>query len=499
MLWAASSILSQTAQTTPKPPSIDAKAKQTEAEKERKMRREMEIQNLVLTANTQPIEIAADILFGVLDAKLITDQKRRRDIIEDLFRRASEAKEPFKLSFPGGNVDTRTGYRSMGLDQNLDSLSIQIRAVNLMLAIDKKRAREMFRDIPELDLPPLGCEEPVGYEIYQFYRLLLAIVENTFAPEARKRLEHVYFAAGYLDSMNSPAQLGPAIEFLLRVKVSQQEFDILLDSFATRLGKIRLDPRGFYLALMARLSPEIKFIATSKTELKSAQSRSLVKAYRNYLTRHLSAVQCADTLLTGTAEKPSPMIAFANELFESPITEDEIKPEKIEPGVKVFEFWQNKKTKELIKNIKELRFVSTDEPGQWAVRSLGERSKQEWLERLLKFLDQINEWKPEDEETESDYLHQKNVLYGGLVDLAPPGPLRSQVLQNYAIFLRDSRMQKESPIEWLYYVKRLLRLGKALKGRDYDEFGTILTGAGSQVFPLYFDLERLQKTETPRP
>lgn len=467
------------------------KKKEIEAEKERKLQRELEIRSLVLAAKAQSAEVAADVLFVVLEKEVVSDSKERQDLIEYIFRLAPEAKEPFRVSSPGSNVDTRTGYRLVAAEQKLDQLSIQLRAVKMMLPLDQVRARKLFSDIV-LKLEPLSCEDALNYEVSDFYSGLIEIVDQTFDAESRLRNEPTYFAASYLDSIDSPMQIVPAIDFLFKVKTTPEQFEILIDSFTTSLRKMKANARGFAFSTKYSLTALMKYLSQRNTDSKSARSRDLLRAYRTYLVKNLSGTQCSDSLVTGTKEKPNSMIEAANQLFESPLTEDDIKPEKIEPGMKVFEYWKNVKTAKLLRNIKELRFGSSQE-----TLSLEERNKPEWQQKLMKFLEQMNEWKPEDEETEADYLHQRCVLYRGLIDLTPPGPMLSSILQNYALYLRDSKMQKESPLQWLNYVKFLMKIGKNnLKGKDYDNFINILGSSGHPVFQLYIDLERLQSAPT---
>ena len=482
----AVSTIGQTASVSPKPPAAEEKKKQAEEEKEKQLRREREIQNLVLTANNQPIEIAADVLFNALDAKLIKDQQKQRAIIEDLFRRASEAKEPFKMTYYGGNVDTRPGYRSSALDLNLDQLSIQLRAVKLMMTIDKLKARQMFRDIPDLKLLAQLCDHVLSYVISDYYKLLKDIVDQTFQPEERQRKQHIYFASTYIESMDSPAQIEPMISFLASVKVTPAEFSILLDSFIASLRKVGASPRGFALSMRDRLPGAIKYLIEAESKATNAETSQTSRAFRTYLAKQLSGTQCADSLMTGSKEKKHPLIEAVNVLFESPLTEEEIKPEKVDPAAKVFIYWKTPKLVKLMPEYAKLRFGAKD------ALSLEERNKQEWLQAFLKFLEQMDDWKPEDEETEADYLHQRSVLYYGLIQIAPPGPLLSNVLRSYALFLRDSKMQKESPAQWLHYLKLVLRISKELKGKDYDEFMNTLNNSGHPVFTLYSELDRLK-------
>lgn len=467
--------------------SPSSKKKESEAERIKREQREMEIQNLVHSANTLPIEIAADLLFAVLDKNLITDPQKKRQIIEDIFRRAPESKEPIKKAFRQGVIDTRAGYLGYAFGQDLDSLSIQLRAIRMMLALDKARARTLFREIPDIRLRPLPCEDDLDYEISEYYKVLGAVVDQTFDREAILRREHVYFASSHIDLMDSPSQVLPMIELLRSVKVSAPEFGILLDSFTAALRRVGVSPRGFAFSVNHGLSNAIRSLSVSRIPQKNAEPAQLSRAYRQYLAKQLSAIQCADSLITGTQEKLDPQIVFANTLFDSPLTADDVKPEKVDKAAKKFEYWHTPKAAKLLRSVKELRFGKTNEP-----LSLEQRNKQEWQQELMEFLKQMDEWQPEDEETGSDYLHQRSVLYLSLIELVPPGPMLGLVLQDHALFLRDSRMQKESPAQWLYYLKMVLRTGKKLKGKERDDFMRTLNASGNHIFPLYLDLERLQ-------
>lgn len=474
--------------------SVADKEKQAEAEKERQMRREREIRTLVLSANTQPVEVSADILFKVLDSKLIKDIKERRDIVEDLFRRASEAKEPFKLAYYGGNVDTRPGYRSMSLrEMDTDRLSIQLSAIRLMLTIDKLGARQMFRDIPDLRLPSQSCDEVLTYIVADYYKILLEIVNQTFDHEARQRNEHIYFAASYIESIESPSQVIPAIELLRSLKASPPEFEMLKSSLTDSFRKVQESPRGFALSLGGSMSALISMLVPKDPKARDAGSIQLLKAYRNYLVRQSTSEQCADALMIDKHGKPNGLIEFANELFEIPLSVDEVTPETVKPAPKVYHYWQRPKSKALLTNIKSLRFGKSENG-----LSIKDRSTPEWQQDVLQFLEKMEDWKVVDEETEADYLHQKSVLYNGLVQLVPPGTLHSNVLRSYALFLRDSRMQKESPGQWLYYAKLVLRTGGELKGKEQEEFMNILNNSGSPPFLVYSELGRLLSTGKPK-
>ncbi len=486
-------VLGQSA--APSPLSGDeVQKKLLEEAREKQLRREQEIQNLILAAGAQQVEITSDVLFKVIDAKLIKDQRRQRELIEELFRRASDAKEPIKLAFYGGNVDTRPGYRSNSLALSLDQLSIRLRAVSLMLKIDKLKARQMFADIPPIKLPSQSCDEVLSYDLSEYYLTLKEIVDQTFQDEERRRAQHVYFAAAYVDLMHSPAEVGPAALLISSIKSTGTEFSILRDSFLAGLRRIETtSTRGFALSMRDGLSRSIKNLIDADARITRSETSHIPRAFRQYLVRQLTAGQCSDSQMTGTPQKQDMFIEDVNKILDVPLSEDEIKPEKIHPAAPVFRYWHKKKSSQLLASIRALRFGEAE-----TALDQNRRNTQEWRQQLMTFLAEMDDWKPEDEETEADYLHQRCVLYSGLVEITPPGAIRADILRSYAQYLRDSKMQKESPAQWLFYVKRVLQMSEKLTGNDRRDFNNTIGNSGHPVFSLYLDLDRLKSASDDR-
>jgi len=391
------------------------------------------------------------------------------------------------LAFYGGNLDTRPGYRRNSLALGLDQLSIRLRAVRLMLNIDKLKARQMFADIPPVKLPSQSCDEVLSYDLSEYYLVLKEIVDQTFQDEERRRAQHVYFASAYLDLMHSPAEVGPAALLVSNIKSTGNEFSILRDSFLAGLRRIETSPRGFALSMRDGLSRSIVNLIDAEARITRSDTSQIPRAFRQYVVRQLIAGQCSDSQMTGPPQKQHLFIEAVNKILDVPLTEDEIKPEKIHPATPVFRYWEKKKSSRLLANFRALRFGEAE-----TALEQDQRNTQEWRQQLMKFLAEMDDWKPEDEETEADYLHQRCVLYSGLVEITPPGAIRADILRSYAQYLRDSKMQKESPAQWLYYVRSVLQMSEKLTGNDRRDFNNTIDNSGHPVFSLYLELDRLK-------
>ena len=149
----------------------------------------------------------------------------------------------------GSLVDTRSGYLSRAYDLKLDSLSLQSRAIRDMLPMDAAKARELFQEVSRPALARLTCDDPLVYDVSDFYQALGAIVEGAFTAEERKKEEHLNFLLDYVGQVSSPFQLAPLARVIKSASVSAQQRDILWNKFNGLLESMQPDDRSFTTAL----------------------------------------------------------------------------------------------------------------------------------------------------------------------------------------------------------------------------------------------------------
>lgn len=455
---------------------------------EERLRRELAVRNLQIAASQFPLEIQADILLRLIEVESTLERQWKIDVLEELFRDSRDAKEAVKMRQLEGSVDTRSGYRAKAFALNLDSTSIRLRVIKKMLSLDKVRARQLFHEMSPLKVERLSCEDDLGYDIAEYFSVLKSILKETYDADARLRREPAHFAASILGAIDSPAQVGPAIDFLAEIKADRTDFEIMLTPFLAALPKISGDPRSFATALKYDNLTQ-KVLLRLLPALRDRGIPPIVgsKAYRTYFAKNVSAVQCLDSVIEGMVEKPHPLVEQINAFAEPPIEPDELKAEKVEAGRKIFHYWSSPKAKELLTAVKHLRFG-----GGTTELSIAFRSDQAWQEQFLKFLDRMGEWRAEDEESVEDYVHQKCVLLMTLFELAPPGQMQGDVLHQYSLLLRDTPLQKQAPAAWLNYVKMLLTLGKRLIPEEQKRFTDRLIESGCEVCGTYRDLDQLR-------
>ncbi|MGC1587827.1 MAG: hypothetical protein WA791_19365, partial [Rhodomicrobium sp.] len=193
-------------------------------------------------ARAQPAEFAADALLRIAGAPGVTDAAWKRDVIEDAFRLAASAQQPLArrnwTGKPGNPFDKAYA-------QGLDALTLQSKAVHAMLAIDYKKAREMFSEIPPPKIPRLSCEDALVYDVSVFYITAGEVAARAFSPKEVADEEPFHLLLRYAADVTSPAQVAPIARMVAAASLKPAQFEALVDSFAGALGQLSGDDRSF--------------------------------------------------------------------------------------------------------------------------------------------------------------------------------------------------------------------------------------------------------------
>lgn len=82
---------------------------------------------------------------------------------------------------------------------------------------------------------------------------------------------------------------------------------------------------------------------------------------------------------------------------------------------------------------------------------------------LDRFLKKIAQWRKEDEKSEEDYFHQKAIILNDVIELAPSGATREEVIRTMVSFLNEFDLVHGSRIDWLWEASYLLNLAPSVK------------------------------------
>lgn len=478
--------------------------------KEIPLARPVEIQNLITEAHLAPAEFGIDALIRIAESSKVSDRRWKIEILEEAFRLTADVQRPVRrkaVPLPNIPVDTKAGYLSYAYDLKLDVLSLRCRILETMLRVDKKRTRELLSELdPQLHLQPLACEDSLVYEVSGFYATVAKVVGATFTEEERKQGDYLRFVLPYVEAISSPAQVAPVIKLILDLNVNSIELIELGRALSLRLKKMPSDDRSFSYTFQRDLTSGVYELFKLYSE-RDLPTNELSESLRVFLTRNLQSSRCAENKNLNTQFLPQ-FVKFANSFMflNSPLSIDDLKPERIESAAAVHSYWESPESQRLLSKSKKLRFSATQESsavtGQEDEEQSGEsddvasteseRKQAGWQQEAAVLLSELEQWHDSQETSEMDHFHQKSVLYQGLFEMCPAGSLRERIQRSYVNYLANHNAQKENRIEWFLHARYLLNAIRNVEKEDRVILLDALANSASPTLRLYADLARLQ-------
>jgi hypothetical protein len=338
-----------------------------------------------------PPEFGAQALERMLESGGIDDVPTRRELIERAFQLASQAHERWRVRIlPGAGPASTARVRLSEL--RLDRLSLQTRAVRLMLAADKSRARDLFLEMPKLSPEPFTCDDWVAPDPGDFYTTLALVFDKSFTPAERVHEDDVHLIVDTLGAITSPLQFQPALSMVNGLHVTSAQRRLLLAKLGTAISTIAADDRS-YQPVVAALTPGLP--------------AELLPAMQAFITSHSTVPVCG-------ASEPVPK-------------EGEQSPEE----------------KQVAADEMNLMFKGG------TLISKADRDDADWQQRFEAFLAEMTAWQQGPDESASGYFHRKMTAYEGLLDVTS-GPLRARLVDEMVGFAVESDIQRDSPEEWFF-------------------------------------------------
>jgi hypothetical protein len=456
-----------------------------------------EVRAIADRASGLPAEFAADALIRIAGIEKL-DKAVRIQLLEDAFRRAGSAQQPFRRRPASFRFDGISGYLDKAYSQELDGLSLQSRAVEAMLPLAPGKARQLFTELPTPRLPKLVCTDSLTYDVSRFYSVLGKVAAGPFSEKEIKEEEPFKLLMRYA-SITSPAQIGPMAEVIANAKVTDGQFQGLVATFGGALKQLSSDDRSFTAA--RPYGVQIRQLRDA-AQKRGTNPVALLESYRAYLVRHLTGARCADTSTLevrvalesiATAIPETQMAANAGPYFNETLriepvpalTPEEQTPAKTEGEATGLKGCSSGECKAIGNEYRSL--VMRDQG--IAIRP-DERETAEWQSKLKAFLTSMAEWKADTGATPIEHFRYKVMLYSDLLAVTPPGPNRDLVLRATHDYLRTSRMENESRIEW--FLPTNVLLGRVLLDPlGLGKFSEELRGSGDAVISLYAELDRV--------
>jgi len=402
-------------------------------------------------ARAQPPEFAADALLRIADAPGVTDVAWKREMLEDAFHLAAAAQQPYArrnwTGKPAGPFDKAYA-------QGLDVCTLQCRAVHAMLAVDYKKARELFGEMPPLQFPRLSCDDDLVYDPSIFYETAGEVAARAFGAKEVAAGEPFHLLLRYAADVTSPVQVAPVARMLAGVSLKPAQFEALVHSFAAALTQLSGDDRSFS-ATDSRDADAALFGLPAECVHRKTNAQPLVEAWRAYIARQLGGKRCANPEAATASSKAgqcgsaqcAQLATQFNGLIMAPSG-----------------------------------FGFTPE----------QKGTSEYRARLRQYLEALADWTDDDDPVE--FFRFKTAFYSELFSLTPNGPDRDLLLTTLLGWLQQNGYQRDHPAEWFYAVNTLIVHAFADPAGMHATVRA-LRNSSDPVIALFSELERL----LPRP
>jgi hypothetical protein len=459
------------------------------------------IDALLDAARAAPAEFAADAMIRIAALDQM-EKPRRVEVLEQAFRKASGAQQPYKRHATFARAGSPSGFLNRAYGQDLDALSLRLRAIETLLPLDGQKARDLFLQTPPPNVPRLKCEDFLIYDVGRFYDTLGSVARQSFTAEEAQAGGPFRLLARFAGNITSPVQVAPAARMLAAAGVKDADFGTLATSFAEALGKVSGDDRSFAYSI-----PAGRQILALVEELKRRRLSPLplLEAYRLYLVNNLSAARCADDdSMMGNAssfgfaagqavdQEAQDALAFFNQNLRmaplQPIQEEESTPSRLEGMATGLRTCEDAECRAIMAQYRGLVFGENGLP-----YPSDQRSAPAWRGKVPDFLAALSRWKesaPGALPTAAEHFHVKSAAYGDLLNLVPNGPERELVVRAMLDYLKQNPFQRENRMEWFLPVNALIgrvALDPLGMGRMAEE----LRKADDPTIALFANLEML--------
>jgi hypothetical protein len=350
-----------------------------------------------------PPEFAADALLRIAAAAGSHDLAFERQTIEDAFYLAAQSQEPFaRRRWPHAAVN----LFDKAYTQGLDACTLQCRAVDALLPIDYKKARELFSEIPAPRIPQPGCQDTLAPDVAIFYNTLAEVAARAFNAKEVSDEEPFHLFERYVGGANSLLQIDPAARMLAGARMNPAQLEALVASLAASLQQLSPDARS--IAMNGEAGDAVSTLAAAGGG-HNINVQPLLDAWRTYAGRKPDGDPCPD------------------------ITEQCASSE--------------------CRDLSNQFAALINGKGGFAL-TLEQKSAPEWGAKLREYLAALAAWKCSDDPSEC--FHAKGQFYGELFELAPNNLDRDLLLRSLLAWLEQNSYQHDHQVEWFYPVNTLL-------------------------------------------
>ncbi|HEY3738787.1 MAG TPA: hypothetical protein VGL53_03035 [Bryobacteraceae bacterium] len=447
------------------------------------------LRRLAATAAGLPPEFQADTLLQIVESRGGLDAAVKKDLVERAFGAGQQARVEYpQVAVHRINPDSRQAFLAGALSLKLDRLSLETRAVRMMMAADASAARQMFTGIQKPIVAPGSCADALIPQLDDYYDTAAPVILHGFTAEEISRQEPTALLMRILSGVAAPYEIAPAARLILSVNLTSVQFEAALNALTLRLESIAPEDRSFGETAAAVQDA----VAALAVHAGSGPSRIvLARAYRKYLTANYGKSKCSDMAggRIGGDASISPVDWFNESELRSGLPAIEVKEITAAAGsaggspMHLDGFWTTPDSEKILSAARELRTAPNGM--SWSAE---QRTSSEWNQKLQDFLSQVGQWKQSGDESELDFFNEKAIVYQSLVDVCPAGDARKRLIAAFVDFLGGSDAAARNPVDWFWHAQNLYRrLGQAGDG-DAANLMAAYKGSGNLILAVYAEL-----------
>jgi len=400
-------------------------------------------------------ELAVDTFLKVAESKKVTDPIWRKEIIDEALRMIDDVQYPMPMhaAFGGdrdGTIRSLNDTEAISLigaySAKLDKLSFKGRVITLLLETDRDRAKQMvFQMGGQLGLKARTCEDVLAYVPNDIYPVVANVATAVFSEPQIAEGQRAMFVAPWIENIESPRQIYPALSLLQQMQGSAAERQILFNAASRAIDRNFKDDRSFTQAWEAISARVGKLVGGEPDPLKS----DLKNAFRGMLLKNLRGTRCSDNEIKKDEPLPD-YVEAANKLFpEKPLTFEDVSTSEFAGTAKPTHILKKssgaQKLRDELLTVRDMQIVDNKVVNH-DVTDLA------WASRVNEFIDRALSFEGSDTETEGEMLLLKAAFVSGMIHGISPSELRKSIVRKYLRLVAGSRLQKTSFIEWRHWI-----------------------------------------------